>query len=380
MQTIIEKHIDALTPERLAKLVNVQGAPALSLYMPAGRSGDDSRQNPIRYKNLCKRAAEMLAAARTQDNAVGPLLAQLDALGEDDPRYWEHQSDGLAVFVTADFFEALRLPLSFAEDVRVGTAFDVLPLLPALRLNTHFALLNLDLNDVCLYAGSALTWQSLELAEIPHTIREYRGTVERERQLRMHSVGGDGGSGVVFHGHGGADDQTHKHDTREFFRLLDAAVCKAITAEHLPLVLAGTPANRSLYREVSRYPHLMGAGIEIDPAADDAQSLQLRALPIARAIAESEMQAALSRLNVSARRVTGIEAVLPAAHMGRVDTLFVPEDARIPGRFDAEAQIVACDDNSDVDLLNQAVFYTLAHGGKLYSVAASASPAALLRY
>ncbi|MCA9904496.1 MAG: hypothetical protein KC547_11615 [Anaerolineae bacterium] len=380
MQTIVEKHIDALTPERLAKLVNVPGVPALSLYMPAGRSGDESRQNPIRYKNVCKRAAEALAAAQTPGEVTERLMARLDALGADVPRYWEHQSDGLAVFVTTDFFAALRLPLSFAEDVRAGASFDVLPLLPALRLNTRFALLNLNLNGVCLYAGSALTWERLELADVPPTIRDYRGTLDRERQLRMHSVGGNGGTSAVFHGHGAADDQAHKHDTREFFRLLDAAVCKAITTEHLPLVLAGTPANRGLYREVSRYPHLLGAGIEIDPEADDAQSLQLRALPIARAIAESETQAALARMHVSARRVTGIEAVLPAAHTGRVDTLFVPEDVRIPGHFDVQTQVVANDDAADVDLLNQAVIDTLVHGGKLYSVAASASPAALLRY
>ncbi|MCC6612357.1 MAG: hypothetical protein IT320_02705 [Anaerolineae bacterium] len=377
MQIFVDRHIDALTPERLARLVNVHGALCLSLYMPTVRSGDQTRQNPIRYKNLCKRAADMLAERQTPGAVVDALTARLGELDGGDPRFWEHQSDGLAVFVSEDDFDSLRLPQTFAECVCIGATFDVLSLLPALRLNARFALLNLDLNRVRLYTGSALSLDVIDLPDVAESLRDHLGSIEHERQLRMHSVGGDGGS-VVFHGHG-PDDRTRKDEMREFFRLLDAALCRALAAEHLPLVLAGTPANRGLYREVSRYPHLMGAGIEIDREADDPGSLHARALPVARALAESEVQAALARMQTGARRVTGIEAVLPAAQAGRIDTLFVPEDLRIPGRFDADQGILHGEGDGD-DLLNQAVVFTLVQGGQVYSVAPSASPAALLRY
>jgi len=348
--------------------------------MPTVRAGDQARQNPIRYKNLCRDAVEVLVERQTPGTVIDALMAKLAALDDDDPRFWEHQSDGLAVFVAQDFFDSLRLPFSFSESLSVGAAFDVLLLLPALRLNVRFALLNLDLNRVRLYTGNALLWETIELTDAPQSLRAYLGGVERERQLRMHSVGGDGGSSVIFHGHGGADDKTRKDDTREFFRLLDAALCKALAAEHLPLVLAGTPANRGLYREVNHYPHLMGAGIELDRETNDPVALQARALPVVLALAESEVQAALARMKSAARRVTGIEAVLPAAHVGRIDTLFVPEDLRIPGSFDPDRGVISDEANSEDDLLNQAVVYTLANGGQIYSVAPSASPAALLRY
>jgi hypothetical protein len=89
----------------------------------------------------------------------------------------------------------------------------------------------------------------------------------------------------------------------------------------------------------------------------------------------------IAKLIGSDRVSCDIEEVLPAAHEGRVDAIFVASDEQLWGRFDADARrvVISKDRKADSeDLLDRAVSETLANGGRAYAMPAQALPAGLL--
>src|SRR5690606_34672544 len=108
-QTIGE--IDLVTDDDLTELARRDGPAHVSLFMPTHRAGPDTRQDPIRFRNLVSTAATLLAdEAGVAAREVDDLLAPLHALA-DDTEFWNHQADGLAVYLAPDLVRTFRVPL-----------------------------------------------------------------------------------------------------------------------------------------------------------------------------------------------------------------------------------------------------------------------------
>ncbi len=188
----------------------------------------------------------------------------------------------------------------------------------------------------------------------------------------------------MFHGQGSSGDESlRKQDVREFFQLVDRAVCAHIGAARAPLILIGTNVNRALYQEISRCPVLAG-GIDLDPEARSEPAIHRRALWVVDALADQERNDAIARLRARAHdpesTALGLERIVPAAHYGRVAALYVPPGQGARGSFDPESGSVTLDAEAGEDLLNLAAIETLAKGGAVYLLEPGEQPAALLRY
>jgi hypothetical protein len=89
-----------------------------------------------------------------------------------------------------------------------------------------------------------------------------------------------------------------------------------------------------------------------------------------------------------ARAATGIEAVVRAAHQGRIDALLLAEGGAAWGRYDEAADEVAVGEGfagTGEDLLEAAMVRTLRHGGGVHVLPQGEMPdatpaAAILRY
>ncbi|CAN5572523.1 hypothetical protein BH10CHL1_BH10CHL1_26170 [soil metagenome] len=71
--------------------------------------------------------------------------------------FWQHQAEGLALFLQADAFFYYRLPLQLEEHVLINQRFHIKLLLPILYGDGRFYRLKLDQNQVQLFQGTGFS-------------------------------------------------------------------------------------------------------------------------------------------------------------------------------------------------------------------------------
>ncbi len=100
-----------LSREELRTLIESPQQVKVSIYMPTHRTGD-IEQDPIRLKNLLRDAESQLISKEMHIPDAGELLKPAQKLLSDS-YFWQHQGDGLAIFLSPDIFQYYRVPHSF---------------------------------------------------------------------------------------------------------------------------------------------------------------------------------------------------------------------------------------------------------------------------
>ena len=382
---------DLLKLEHVRELAGYEGGPCVSVFLPAHRVTPDSGQDPIRLRNLLDEAEKQLAAAGWRAAVVREVLGPgRDLLGPG--RFWSYQSDGLAVFLAPGWSRVFRLPEEFGELVVVADRFHVKPLLPLLAAGHRFYVLALSQNQVRLLEGTPHDVQEVELADVPQSLRDALRYDDLEKELGLH-VAGRGGPGAraVFHGHG-AGGEVDKALLERFLRQVDDGLREVLKTETAPLVLAGVDYEQAMFRQLSRYPHVMGEGIGGNPEQLRPAELHERARAIVEPVfARARQQAAQRYLEATGRgqgAVSAVPEVVRAAVQGQVDTLFVAVGEQRWGTAGPQALQVTVQDQrqpGDEDLLDRAAVHTLLTAGTVFAVPPQQVPgpgpaAALLRY
>ncbi len=152
----------------------------VSLFMPTHRAGWGMEQGPIRFKNLLREAEERLTAKGLRAPEVQELLKEAQRLLQ-DRGFWRRQSDGLAVFFSADTLHFFRLPMVFKELAVVSHRFHVKPLLPILAGDGPFHILALSQNQIRLLEGTtAYGGRNRAGCYSPKPLRSLSGGIHRE--------------------------------------------------------------------------------------------------------------------------------------------------------------------------------------------------------
>jgi hypothetical protein len=383
--------MDLLNRADIRALVGERGNLCVSLYLPTHRAGTETQQDPIRFKNLLRQAEERLIANGLRRAEADKILAPAQQL-LGDAVFWQHQSDGLAVLASPGTFRSYRVPFEFAELVVVTDRFHIKPLLPLLSGDGRFYILALSQKQVRLLHGTRFSVSELNLESMPKSLAEALGVEEREKQLQFH-VAARGAA--IFHGHGGGgtDEAVHKKDLLRYFKQIDKGLHDLLCVERVPLVLAGVDYLLPIYREAATRGELVEEGIVGNPDGLTAAELHASAWAILEPhfAREQERAAAQYRdLAGSERAASDLRQIVPAAHQGRVDALFVAVGVQQWGSFKAELGDVSLHEvrqPGDQDLLDLAAVETLAHAGNVYAVSPGQVPdpeagpiAAVFRY
>lgn len=386
-------HMDMVTNADLETLLAERESPQLSLFMPTERMGAETRQNPIRFKNLVAKAEARLGEMQLAASQQQALLAPLQQL-QDDQLFWQQQSDSLAVYAAPDAFFTYRLPLEAEELVVVGHRFHIKPLLPMFSRNQHFFILALSLNQVRLFQATYYSMGELPLEEGVTSMAEALGLDDPERETQFHTQTNNrpssGARDAIFHGH--TPDEDRKGDILRFFRKVNHSVSEALADEHAPLVLAGVEYLHPLYRQANTYAHLAEKGIQGNPDEYSPKDLHARAWDIVKSSLDAAREEATNRYTALAAQdgqvSDDVKTVLPAAVYGRVDTLFVARGVQLWGEFDPQASVVHLHSDAkphNEDLLDRAAAQTIMASGSVYVVEPDQVPgetpvAAILRY
>ncbi len=203
--------------DEVKTLIEEPNGICVTIYMPTHRLGVETQQNPIRFKNLLRQAEEQLINSGLRSQDVKDLLQPAEEIDEYD--FWQHQSDGLAIFIANNVFSYYCLPIDFPELVVVTNRFHLKPLLSLLTTDGLFYILALSQNQVRLFQGSRYSVSEIELENVPQGIAEALKYDDPEKQFQFHTGTSEGGGerAAMFHGQGAGNDE-QKDNILRYFR------------------------------------------------------------------------------------------------------------------------------------------------------------------
>jgi len=378
--------------EDLSALLERSEGKCVSLYMPTVQAGKETRQNPIRFKNLVAKARERLSATQMKAEEADALLEPARRLVPERP-FWQSQSTGLAAFISPQGMRTLRLPVQFRERAMVGDRFFIKPLLPLLSGDGRFYVLSLSQNNVRLFEASRYSMSEMELSGVPTNLADALGRDEPEPHLQFHTgtAPRPGKRQAMYYGHGGGVDEDRKKDLRQFFHVVDNGIRDLLPEADAPLVLAGVDYVQYLYRQASDARALVEHGVEGSPDEMRDEELHRRTWELVEPLFARAQEKAVGRYHELAGTgytAHGVEDVVPMAHQKRVDTLFVAKDVGLWGGLDPRTGEVKEHQEwhpGDEELLDYAAVHTLLSGGTVYVSDADSVPggppiAAVLRF
>ena len=380
--------MNVLTRNNLNLLMAVHKGPCVSVFMPMHRSGPETQQDLIRFKNLIREAEERLITRGIPAPEARELLESAQKLLQGD-LFHQHQSDGLAMFLSPEVFRTYMLPFVFKELVIVTDRFHIRPLLPLLSGDGRYYILALSQNKVRLLQGTHYSVNEVSLADVPKNLAETLRDDDSWKELQMHSAisGGQGTFSSVTHG----SEVDSKENIRRYFRRIDKGLHELVRDERVPLVLAGVDYLHPIYKEVNTYPHLMEAGVGGNPERLSAKELHAQAWTVVRPYFQKAQQEAVNRYKEfasSGRTSNRVRKIILEASHGRIELLFVVPDLQQWGIFDPgtdEIHLHKKEKTGDQDLLEFTAIQTLLNGGTVYVVEPEKMPdtgslAAVFRY
>jgi hypothetical protein len=384
--------MDTLRREDIRPLLETRDGPCISIYIPTGRAGVETLQNPIRFKNQVREAERRLEEMALRPADVRNMTAPMRALVE-DYYFWQHQAAGMAAFRSPDYFGHFRLPVACEERAVVTGRFHLKPLLRIFAWDSRFWVLAVSRNSVRLLDCTRFQAREAPLPEdMPKKLADVVPETDVEPHLQVRSAGqrGAGGRTGAFHQHGGALEEP-KEDLARYFREIDRGLRALLRDERAPLVFAGTDYYFPIYRSVNTYAHLAPEAVPASAEGMRAEELHQRALPVVQPLFDQEEKKAAAEFRARAAEGRGsgdLAEIVAAAHHRRVDVLFVALGLERWGRFDPASSALELHgrpEPGDADLLDLAATQTILHGGTVFPVEPRRVPdgkpaAAVFRY
>jgi hypothetical protein len=388
--------MDILTRAELEQLMRKEQQGCVSIYMPTHRTGIDAQQDPIRLRNLLREAEKQLSAQNIGRREVQNMLEPASKFLQDS-YFWQHQSDGLAIFITFNRVRRYRLPLNFEEFVVVMDRFYIKQLLPLFTGDGQFYILALSQNEVRLLNGTRYSVSEVDIGQVGGSLAEAIPSVNHQISLQLHTSGPSGGvsgsGSVTIHGQGGGSEESAKKELLRYFRLIADGLKEFLQGNQAPLVLAGVEYLLPIYKEANTYPNLVDTVIKGNPDLLSADELHKSAWEIIGPIFQAAKEAAFAHYQQLAghareRVADTLEKIVPAAYHGQVETLFVAAGEQKWGILNPVTSEIELHDqmeSGDEPLLDLASVHTYLKGGTVYAVESQvvpggASAAAVLRY
>jgi len=389
--------MENLTLDQIKGLSQQTQSPSISIFLPTYRAGQDTQQAPIRFKNLLREAERQFLDKGMGPREVSVLLQPAQAL-LDEAFFWQHQHDGLAVFIAPGDFHYYHLPFPVEELLIIAQSYYLKPILPLFTNNGHYYILAISQDAVRLFEGTRYSVGQIDLPDdTPQSLDEALKFDDPEKQLQFHSgtsqSPAQGGiRSAMFHGQGPGDEE-QKERIERYLNLVDAALKTIFRDEQAPLVLAGVDYLLPIYHKVSEYANIMQEGITGNPEHFRPEELQEQAWVIVEPYFRQEMEKVVElyqQLAVTVKATDNIEEIVAAAFYGRVDKLLLSVDTQVWGVFNADTGKVVHyhsekSQEDDLPLLDFAAMQTLQNGGTVYALTQDEMPtesaiAAVFRY
>lgn len=325
--------------------------PSVSILTPTHRTAPANKQDPIRVKNLVRKATQRLLEEFTKREAA-TVLDNLERLVKAVD--WEHTLDGLALFASRRESLSVSLPFRVKPRAMIDETFATRDLVYAFNRASPYRVLVLG-HTVRLYDAWTTVLDEHRTKPFPMTHR------------------GPGGASRLPGGKGINRSGVRDDAVRTFFSTVDAAVAALHKDAPLPLVVVGVERNLAFYREVTKHGAALVGMLAGNHEETEPSALGKLVWPIFQAGNTLQRTAALAQLDeaVSAQRhASGIDQVWRAVVGGKCRTLLVEKDFKHPADLDAGGlQLLPYTGSGPAaldDAVDEAIERTLARGGDVY--------------
>lgn len=384
-----------ITRDDLVSLSEPRQGLAVSFYLPTQRAGKPTRENPIRMKNRIIEVRKQLDVRGWDQKEIDELLSPALTL-LDDYDFWQHQKDGLALFMSEGEEHRLQVERDLPDLSVIGSRYHLKPLIPLLNEQQSFYVLAASLGKTRLFEVDRESARELELPEdTPRSLAQSLRFTDDDPDttVRWHTVGRAESHDLdaMYHG-SGPEQPDRKKEILTFFRMLDNGVRKVLAGTEKPLMFMGVEYLHALYEEANHYPHMLdGEKVTGNPDQWGPDEIQKHSWEAVQERFEQPRNRAAERFReLSGTGGTGedLAEVIAAGMDGRVDTLFVALDRQRWGKFDDADRTMremGEDEQEAEDLLDRAAVEALRTGAAVFPLPAEQIPsgkevAAIYRY
>lgn len=388
-----------LTMNELEELSATRGDSCVSIYLPTHRGGhetinlQDARLLKTLLQDIKKRLQER---GFNEDEAMDYLKPAANLI--DDTGFWRRQLDGLALFISDDYFRYYRLPFTFEQFSLLTNSFYLKPLAPAFVDEDFHYILAISLQNLRLFEANRFFITELKLQELfPKGVDEILNYYDFERSLQVRAQYGRaraGGEGQQYYGGGSSRDNTPY--IKEYFKHIDNGLKRIMTSNPPPMIIAGVEELHPTYKEANTAASIMDEGIFGNADLMKQQELHEKG----KQIMEPYYQRQRERRKEKYQRLAGtgktsynIEEIARAAFNGRVEALFTTRNSNVWGKVfgengHPEFEIHERFEKGDNCLIDQSVVKTILNGGETYivdeehlpEISTNAKVAAVFRY
>lgn len=359
--------LESLLPDALKNLASVSGDPCVSILMPTHRSGRETQQGPIRLKNLLKEAREKLKAAGHNDDLLDSLASK-----PDENEFWQHQGEGLAIFLNRDDCRMFRLNRAVDEKVFIGESFFIQPLIRESNSGGEYFVLSLSWDEACLFRAVGESFSVVETTTLPAKFEEL--VLPRDPEVSLQntshrSVGNTAGtSTAMFHGQGEGESKIEA-DRDQYLCLVGDDVAAATYNTGLPLVVVATSEVTGHFEATGKvHVDAKADGSPSECTADELREHAKKAITPHLKADHSDFNERFGTALANSKASAELDEVLAAEKSGKVDSLMV------------------CQKDGRCEQTNQAVLETLRNGGDVLQCSPEFMPpdadvvAAILRF
>jgi len=241
-------------------------------------------------------------------------------------------------------------------------------------------LLAVSREKIRFYRGRERELIEVEVEGMPRGMAEIRQRTEYDDQLSFHARDrGDpasGGNHGKFHSLGVSPEDYENVLFDTLLREVAKAVDRHLASSEEPLVLAAEPRTLGHLRKHLTYRHIVQDAIQSDPVGLNKEELHSEAWRIAQPIIRADRENARRRLRawLEGAAIPGTkdpQMLLRDAIAGRVECIFVAQNANVWGFFDEEFQVLRIDPEpgpGNEDILNRLAIETLIRSGDVFTM------------
>ena len=204
---------------------------SISILAPTHRTAPANKQDPIKVKNLVRKAVDRLHG-EFKKREVAAVVKNLETLVKNVD--WQHTLEGLALFASRDQAHSISLPFKPKPRAIIDETFATRDLVYAYNRAEPYRVLVLG-HSVRLFEAWTTVLEEQTAGGFP---LQHAGLAGKRKR--------PGGVGV--------DRSAIEDDAlRSFFRSADEALTPLHKAQPLPLVVVGALRNLAFFREVTRH-------------------------------------------------------------------------------------------------------------------------------
>ncbi|MEX0648810.1 MAG: hypothetical protein WEA56_12450 [Balneolaceae bacterium] len=354
-----------VSEKTISDLINRNGNNLITITLPTHKVGEQSKQDPIRFKNLLNEVEAHLKEQKIKETEIEKILEKPREL-LDKPIFWSHVDKGLAVYISEDLFEVYKLPYEVDQYVYINSHFLITPLLPMTSMDGTFCVLTVSRQKVRLLRCTRNEVIDMTPADAPKSVEDYL-EVDPEKELQFHTNAR--GQEALFFGHN-ANEEDKMVVVEQFLRELEKEITHQMRDLNDPLMMIGLKDNIVFYKKINNYERMIDSHIETNPDELSDKEIKDKGWGVVQKYFLKDMYHSLETFSENNEKVSNnLSEIVEATVMGKSQTIFISKDEKKWGLYDPEEHTVhyaSHPNGENVELLNWLSIKARQTGSKVY--------------